>query len=195
MSHHDEMGNSLKPERKEVAEIFGAIDEILKPGAKLDDVDAGALAREKIQIRDGKVKQVLVKTYLSFMTLVILVIAAVVWFAYAEYQKPGKRIVDYRPCIAVNESQNMEVTGRREFSYLQKSLFGFEYREAGDVTEATQIDVSGSSMTIVGLHDGGWWSTYVGEGEQGVQILKDASLYVITSGKKSMVIDYEEFCR
>lgn len=191
MSVQDLMGNevTLKPSKASSHEIPDA--PILPPFAE----DAGSLARAKVQARGAKVKQVVVRTYVILTLLLLAAIGAGIYYLYLEYSKPGKRVVDYRPCEYVDEKQNIRITGRREYSYMQKTLFGHDFRQSDNVMEKTQIDVVGNAMMIVGLGGEKWWGVHVGTGERGIQMLNDAHTYIITMDKKAAVIDYTQFCQ
>jgi hypothetical protein len=191
MSVQDLLGNevTLKSSKASSHEIPDA--PILPTFAE----DAGSLARAKVQARGAKVKQVVVRTYVILTLLLLAAIGAGIYYLYLEYSKPGKRVVDYRPCEYVDEKQNIRITGRREYSYMQKSMFGHDFRQSDNVIETTQIDINGNALTIVGLDNGKWWAIPVGMGEKGIQLLKPAHTYIITMDKKAAVIDYTQFCQ
>ena len=191
MSVQDLLGNevTLKSSKASSHEIPDA--PILPPFAE----DAGSLARAKVQARGAKVKQVVVRTYVILTLLLLAAIGAGIYYLYLEYSKPGKRVVDYRPCEYVDEKQNIRITGRREYSYMQKSMFGHDFRQRDNVIETTQIDINGNALTIVGLDNGKWWAIPVGMGEKGIQLLKPAHTYVVTMDKKAAVINYTQFCQ
>lgn len=156
--------------------------------------DAGAEARKRLESK-RKSRKVL-WTVLTVLTLfLIAAVSAAGYRVYLEYKKPGVRVTDYRTCKYVSEEQNLELTGKREYSYMQKEFFGIQYRESKKVTESTVVDVRGTAMNIVGLSEGKWKSVYVGEGERGIQILMPAELYIITMGKKTAVFNYADFCK
>jgi len=157
--------------------------------------DAGRLAREKIQVRGSKAMRVILSMYLVASLLVFFTVLGAAALLYQEYQKPGVRVVDYRPCQFVDEAQHFTLTGKREFSYQQKNILGYEFRKAEAVNEVTQLDVNGEAMTVVGLTADAWWGVHIGTGEKGVQILKPAHTYIVTAGKKAVVVNYHQFCR
>jgi hypothetical protein len=201
MSVQDLMGNDLEnTESKAASTGLVGIDPMLyqadplPTAAKLAE-DAGARAREKIKSRGSRVRRTVLTTYLVLNFLLLAVIAAGAYYLYLEYNKPGKRVVTYKNCEFTDENQHFTLTGRREYSYLQKSLFGLDIRHADNVTETTQLDVQGTAMTVVGLTADKWWGVYIGTGEKGIQILKDAHTYIVTSDKKAVVINYEQFCQ
>lgn len=158
-------------------------------------MDAGIMARERLEIKRFKRTKVLMRVMTFLLITLVVFLAAVGYGVYTELNKPGVRYNDYRECKYEDLENKLELTGKRKYSYLQKEFLGFQYRQGKDTTEQTVINVRGSSMSIVGLSDGGWKSIYVGEGEQGVQILMDADLYVVTVGRKSAVFNYADFCK
>lgn len=162
----------------------------------LSGMDAGDVARGKILTRGQKVKRAMVRTYILFITLAVLIVGGAAGYVYYEFTKPGKRMVDYRACQYVDEKQGVEITGKREYSYLERSLFGVNFRLDKDIEEKTQIDIKGDSITVAGLSkDGTWWSKFADMGERGIMILNHADQYVFATKKKAVVVGYEQFCR
>lgn len=159
--------------------------------------DAGTLAKERLAKRVNNIKKAAVRTYMVIMTLVVLIIGGVIGYLCWEYSKiQPVRYTDYRPCSYVDERNGIEITGRREFSYMKHSFFGIEFRKEGEVSEKTQIDIKGDVITVVGLtSDGKWWGKFSDLGERGILMLNPADTYVITTKKAAAVIDYAGFCR
>lgn len=157
--------------------------------------DSGIEARDRLQSRVKKIRSAAVTTYLTLLTFILVFCASLGSYAYWEYSKGGIRATDYRTCTVSDMADN-KVTGRREYSYLQRSFLGIDYRLAKDTMETTQIDIRGGAITAVGMTaDGKWWSDHAGIGEQGIMKLKDADTYVFTLEKKALVISYDQFCR
>lgn len=165
------------------------------PGRKAANGDPGAVARDRLKSRASKLKTAVVRTYIVLTTLVLLALGGAGWYVYDAFTNSASRYVDYRPCSYVDEANGITITGRREFSYMQHSVLGMQFRMEGKVDEKTQIDVQGESMTVVGMTGSKWWATYIDVGERGIQILKPADVYVITTKKKAAIIDYSAFCR
>jgi hypothetical protein len=157
--------------------------------------DPGAIARERVVSRGNRVKVALVRTYLLITLVIFLGIGGLAKYGHMQYVESGMRYSDYRPCKYENEKHGVVITGRRSYSYMQHSVFGFQFRDMSKVDEQTQIDVTGDSITVVGMSPENWWSLYVGPGERGIQILKPAQTYVFTSDKKAAVVNYNDFCR
>lgn len=157
--------------------------------------DPGAKAREKVLTRGQKVKRAVVRTYILIITCAVLAVAGAAGYVYYEFTKPGKRMVDYRTCSFVDEKLGIEITGRRENSYLERSLFGVNFRLEKDIEQKTQIDIKGDSITVVGINkDGSWWNKFADVGERGIMILQPADQYVFATKKKAPVVGYEQFC-
>ena len=156
--------------------------------------DAGAMAREKLNAKRRSRKSLWI-TFIALILGVLIAIGIAGYRVYQEYLKPGVRVTDYRECKYEDPEQKLELTGKREYSYVQKEFFGIQYRDSKKVMEKTVVNVRGSSMSITGLQEGSWKAVYVGEGEQGIQILMPAELYVISVGKKVAVFNYNDFCR
>lgn len=159
------------------------------------EIDAGILARERLEIKRFKRARTLTRILTCFLITLVGGFSAAGYTAYVELNKPGVRYTDYRECKYEDPDQKLELTGKREYSYLQKEFFGLQYRQGNQVTEQTVMNVRGNSMSIVGLSKEAWKSIYVGEGEQGIQILMPAELYVVTLGKKTAVFNYADFCK
>lgn len=157
--------------------------------------DPGIAARDRMKSRAAKVKTVMMRTYLLITLLLFAAVGGVGYYGHQQYMASGTRYTDYRPCSYVDEKHGVEITGRRSYSYMQHSIFGFQFRDMRKVNEQTQIDIKGNSITIVGLTPEGWWASYVDEGERGIEILKPANSYVFTTLEKAAVVDYSSFCR
>ncbi len=157
--------------------------------------DAGDQARDKVTARASKVKRTLAQIYFSFTSLVILLVAGLVWYFYQTMTGISPVVTDTRPCYFQDEAKGIELTGRRHYTYPQKSLFGIDFRDTRHVTHTTELDVRGTSMNVVGLKTDGWWGVYIGEGEKGIQMLENASVLVFTLGKKNVVINDKDFCK
>jgi hypothetical protein len=159
-------------------------------------IDPGAKAREKVLTRGQKVKRAVVRTYILIITAVVLLVAGAAGYGYYEFTKPGKRMVDFRTCSFVDEKLGVEITGKREFSYLERSLFGVHFRLDKDIEQKTIIDIKGDPITVVGINkDGSWWNKFADMGERGVMILPQADQYVFATKKKAPVVGYDQFCR
>ncbi|MNY46999.1 hypothetical protein D3C86_1822310 [compost metagenome] len=94
-----------------------------------------------------------------------------------------------------DEKTGVQISGSREYSYPTNSIFGIDYRISNRVTVKTKLDVRGTAMNIAGISNDGYWSVYVDTGEQGIQMLKPASLYVIAMGKNTYIFPDSAFCR
>lgn len=162
-------------------------------------IDPGIRARTRLETRGQKIKRAAVRTYLILLTLLVAVVGGLGYYIYHQtFEVPGKRLTDYRPCSYVDEKLGLEITGRREFSYLERSLFGVHYRLEKDISERTQIDIRGEAITAVGLTGDKakpFWAKFADMGERGIMILDPANQYVFTTKKKAVVIDYDQFCR
>lgn len=137
----------------------------------------------------------MVRTYVTLTSLILLALIGAGWFIYQEYQKPGKLEPYYRDCSYTNKESGIEITGRREYFYSVKNIFGFHLRQKADMEDRTQIDVRGEPITVVGLSEGGWWTKHSGEGERGILMLKPADMYVITTKKTGFPVNYGDFCK
>jgi hypothetical protein len=198
MSHQDDVVAEVPAQAKD-ANSMATIregDMTTRDLLALAGVDAGDVAREKILTRGQKVKRAMVRTYILFITLAVLIVGGAAGYVYYEFTKPGKRMVDYRACQYVDEKQGIEITGKREYSYLERSLLGVHFRLDKDIEEKTQIDIKGDSITVAGIvKDGTWWSKFADMGERGIMILNHADQYVFATKKKAVVVGYEQFCR
>lgn len=168
--------------------------EIKVPDPLVVREEVGISAKELLRKRRNGIRRKMVRTYIVLSILLFAVFGGTGLYVKQILDQPGKRYVDYRTCKYHDEKNDITVTGKRKYSYLERKLFGFQFRNSKDTTEQTEIDVVGTSMTIVGLSDGKWYSAFVGPGERGIEILKQHELYVVTMGKKVAVFDYHGFC-
>jgi len=159
--------------------------------------DKGLLAKDKLMVRSRaqKIKQAMVRLYVGLTLLILIALGAAGWLIYQEYQKPGKLQSYYRNCSYTNEQSGIEITGKREYFYRDKNIFGFHLREISDLEDKTTIDVRGEPMTVVGMSEGKWWSKYSDMGERGALPVKAADVYVISTKKVGFPIPYAEFCK
>lgn len=171
------------------------ISEALSRGADRDIATLIESGFDKMRKRRASIKRKLLLTYVTTISLVLVVLTGVVGWVYYQYQQPTQRYTDYRLCKYIDEKHGIELTGKREFSYQERSLFGFDFKDRSSVLEKTYIDLRGDSMSIVGFDDKGWSSTFIGKGEMGIQLLKVAHTYIITMERKVAVIDYNSFCK
>ena len=162
-----------------------------------DSRDPGALARELLNKRTEvqRLKRKRIVDRCLFWLLVIAVLSIAGHFAYkavmANYETG--RYSDERQCKVVTD--NLTITGKRTYSYPYKSLFGFRLIDESKVSEQTVINVTGDKMAIIGLTGKRWWGYRIGQGERGIQILKPADHYTISTDKGLAVVTYKGFCQ
>lgn len=173
------------------------LDKALENTAFEDPRDPGSLARELLA-RKAEVKRLKRKRIFDrclFWLLVIAVLSIAGHFAYkavmANYETG--RYSDERQCKVVTD--NLTITGKRTYSYPYKSLFGFRLIDESKVSEQTVINVTGDKMAIIGLTGKRWWGYRIGQGERGIQILKPADHYTISTDKGLAVVTYKGFCQ
>ncbi len=162
---------------------------------KFSNEDAGQKARKKVQARAGSVRTALLRTYLLITGIFFLLVAGAAWYLYTHIKTPGVMVTDTRPCEYVDEERGIRLTGRRHYSYMERELFGIQYKDSSKVMEETELDVKGSSMNVVGLSTDSWWGLHIGQGEQGIQLLKPATVLVFTLGQKNVVVNDRDFCK
>jgi hypothetical protein len=103
--------------------------------------------------------------------------------------------IDTRPCaLAIKDYQ---LTGKRTYSYHFYELFGWRFIDTRTIHEETVLDVKGEPMTIIGQNPDDWWSVKVGDGEFGVQRVKNADTYSIVVGdnRDVAVVPYHALCK
>jgi len=164
-------------------------------GQKNKSSDAGRQAREKIQARSKSIGATLLRTYLLISGLFFAVVGGAAWYLYTQVKMPGVMVTDTRPCEFVDEGRGIHLTGRRHYSYMERELFGIQYKDSSKVREETELDVNGTSMNVVGLNSDSWWGVFIGQGEKGIQLLKPASVFVFTIGPKNVVVNDRDFCK
>jgi hypothetical protein len=125
------------------------------------------------------------------VAVIILAIVAIGYYGWSN-QISG-RFSDDRLCSS--EIGGFKVTGKRTYSYPYMEIYGFRFIDTKKIDERTVVNISGDSMMILGQSDDMWWSVAIGPGEQGIQILKEASQYTFVSGKKALIVSSKEFCK
>lgn len=162
-----------------------------------DRFDVGSMARELLE-RKAEVKRLKRKRIIDrciFWLVILSGVGVLGYFAYglalANYETG--RYSDERQCKVVTD--NLTITGKRTYSYPYKSLFGFRLVDESKVSEQTVINVTGDKMSIIGLTGKRWWGYRISQGERGIQILKPADTYTISTDKGLAVVTYKGFCQ
>lgn len=156
--------------------------------------DAGTMARSKLQHRKDFIARNATIAYIWISTIIAVVSLTLGYMIYTEYSKGGRIVTDIRPCLFVSED-GYEITGKREYSYPNRKMFGLEFRDPSEVTVKTTLDLDSSPMNITGISNAGWWTAHSGMGETGVLIMKPSDLYVFNLGSKTYVVNDKSFCR
>lgn len=157
--------------------------------------DAGTKAREKVKNRKSVAQRAVVIWNFLLLTVVLCVIGLGSVLYYKVSKTPKVYQVDSRPCEYTDEKTGITLTGTRYYSYYQQDLFGFQWRDGKAVDETTELDLTGSAMTIMGVGNGQWWYKYIDDGETGLERMKSAELYQFVIGKRAVAVPYRKFCR
>lgn len=162
-----------------------------------DRVDVGSMARELLE-KKAEVKRLKRKHLINRLVLWFVILGGIGVLGYFVYglglaNYETGRYSDERQCKVVTD--NLTITGKRTYSYPYKSLFGFRLIDESKVSEQTVINVTGDKMSIIGLTGKRWWGYRIGVGERGVQILKPADTYTISTDKGLAVVSYKGFCQ
>lgn len=172
-------------------------NKLVEDWAQEKQTDVGAMARELLE-RKAEVKRLKRKHFINRLVLWFVILGGIGvlgYFAYglglANYETG--RYSDERQCKVVTD--NLTITGKRTYSYPYKSFFGFRLIDESKVSEQTVINVAGDKMSIIGLTGKRWWGYRIGVGERGVQILKPADTYTISTDKGLAVVTYKGFCQ
>lgn len=165
--------------------------------------DAGVRARELVQERAKRsfLKKVWGWVKWTVIGLLLVTLAAVGATGYYGYDKQTRSYVSNdRTCeLKINPDSKNEwsITGKRTYSFPERSIFGVSYHLKSEVETRTQIDVQGKAMVIVGLQeDGKWKAITIGTGEHGIAILPKGKTYIFTvDGKEAAVVSSASFCK
>lgn len=113
-----------------------------------------------------------------------------------------KRVSYKKDCMFRQPGTEDVITGRREYTYLASSLFGYQFHDPAKVEEKTFIDVKGSAMTLIGtsVDPSLNWNVQVGMGEQGHEQIAPADRLAIvvhseTRPAKVFEFSYLDFCK
>jgi hypothetical protein len=162
-------------------------------GALAGDVAIRALmALRRLKEQNSKKRT---KFWVRLFMFLFIVGGGIGGFGYwASTQVVKTRNVMTRTCSAQVGSNTF--TGTREFSYLVKTLFGFQLIDKSQVEESTKLDIRGSKVNIIGLKDGKFaWRRNITDGERYDQLLKEADTYILFTDKETTVVPYELFCK
>lgn len=133
---------------------------------------------------------------LGWMVSVILITfcALAVGGFWLYEQKVTQRVVDARPCGL--KTEKMELTGVREYSYLNNSLFQYNWHDRSKVNIQTRINVPFDGITVVAIQaDTTYEVLNRGEGEGGVLSLPPAHHYVFYSKGNVAAITDTAICK
>ena len=129
------------------------------------------------------------------MTGFLVLFTALVLGGYWLYeQKVTARVVDTRPCGLTTE--RMSLTGVREYSYLDNSLFNYHWHDRSEVDVTTRLNVPFDGLTVVAIQaDTSYEALKRGDGEGGVLILPTAHHYVFYNNGNVAAITDAALCK
>jgi len=158
--------------------------------------DAGAKARDALfafQLLQKENRRKRIKFWTGWLVFLMLVAGAAfgTWYVLPNYVVSGRYSV-VAECKA--PFGNSEITGKREYSYAYKSLFGYHLVDESTKLEKTTIDITGNKLTILGQNGDKWWRQNIDTGERGVAILKHADMYWFVSDKNTALVPASGFC-
>ena len=173
------------------------LDKALTDAAFEDPRDPGSVAREllakRAEVKRLKRRRLIDRSIFWFVIIGIFAVLGYFLYTLAMSSYETGRYSDERQCKVVTE--NLTITGKRTYSYPYKSMFGFRVIDESKVSEQTVINVTGDKMAIIGLTGKRWWGYRIGQGERGIQILKPADHYTISTDKGLAVVTYKGFCQ
>jgi hypothetical protein len=172
--------------------------------------EPGAWAKAKLATRRAtrRTMRLVRLTVIGFLALVVIAAGIVVWYGYSTMKTD--RFSAYQNCSV--KVGDLEMTGRRTFSYKYTELFGQRFIDNKQTLQSTTLDLKNVAITVVGQYvktkainpetgeapaaEERWWAISADAGERGAPILKGADNYTFVAGPKRVaVIKYEEFCK
>lgn len=158
-------------------------------------VDAGSIAREKLQTRQSALRRFWFWTKVWIFVAVTTVISGVSWFVYDAYvHRVTQVVVDHRPCSVEIAGEN--ITGVRDYQYNYFDIFGLRIIDTDKIEITTTIEYKGSDLIVVGRNSKGWWSMKTSDGEYGKMKTQPADSYTfIAKGGRVKEIASNAFCK
>lgn len=159
--------------------------------------DAGAKARDALfafQLLQKENRRKRIKFWTGWLVFLMLVAGAAfgTWYVLPNYVVSGRYSVVAECKVPFGTG---ELTGKREYSYAYKSLFGYHLVDEATKLEKTTLDITGNKLTILGQHGDKWWRQNIETGERGVAILKPAEMYWFVSDKNTALVPASGFCK
>jgi hypothetical protein len=161
----------------------------------LPEDDAGAKAADLMRKRSlaSKALKAFKITVWVFIAVGLLAIAGFLYYAYTTHV--GGYVTDERACSIDIGKKN--IAGTRSYGYHYDEYLGFRFIDTRTISEQTKMQVRGAGYTVVNLYtDNTFDTTRVGQGEQGIQVLKAAERYVFIFEDGSIgMSDYKKLCK
>ena len=172
--------------------------------------EPGAMAKAKLAARRAarRTMRFVRMTIVVCLTLAVIAAGIIAWYGYTTMKTD--RFSVYQNCSV--KVGDLELTGKRTFSYKFTEVFGQRFIDSKQTLQSTTLDLKNVGLTVVGQYvkpkpvnpDTGevpapeerWWAVSADAGDRGTQILKGADNYTFVAGPKRVaVIKYEEFCK
>lgn len=90
---------------------------------------------------------------------------------------------------------NVELTGKRYFTYGYKSILGYRLVNEQVVFEKTELDIRGEKMTILGSDKDKPWRKLIATGDRSTDKLKNSDTYWFVTDKAFTMITHKDLCK
>lgn len=130
--------------------------------------------------------------YLLICLLIMLIPTGIwTWFYVNDHLERG-RYVDERPCQA--QVSGEIIKGTRFYSYPYTTVFGYRLIDTTEIEMRTQIELTGSALTVIAQQGERYWAMRGAVGERGIKILKQGEFYTFVTDKGVVQVKFEGFC-
>ncbi|ARV77473.1 hypothetical protein FDI21_gp238 [Pseudomonas phage Noxifer] len=148
-------------------------------------------AKKAKRYRSGPfVRLVLWLTAFFLMTITIVGLVG-----YDVYTKNVVRERIDRPVPCSLNKEGIEITGTRNYSYIDNRFAGYHWSNDETLLERTTLNVSMNGLTIVAITDGESKTIRRGQAEGGILILPKADYYTFFINGKATGASYGDLCK
>lgn len=148
-------------------------------------------AKVAIQYRSGP----FVRLVLWLAAAFLVVLAALGAAAFQIYTKNVTHERIDRPVDCAISKDGVEITGKRNYSYINNTLGPYHWQNDETLLERTTVNVSMNGLTVVMITDGESKTLRRGQAEGGILILPKADYYTFFVNGKATGASYAELCK
>jgi len=167
----------------------------VQPAVPIPDLIVRLASHEASRLTVVHRSGILVRLTLCLLTALLLMIIAV----GAAFMNVYTRNVTHerleRPVPCSINKDGLEITGTRNYSYMNHTFGPYHWHSDDTVVEKTIINASMNGLVVVAITDGVSKTLRRGQAEGGILILPKADYYTFFSNGKATGASYAELCK